>query len=109
MHMSCDLVSRDPIREQFADYVAPDVCYLLTIATGFVVEVYQGAGRIIAPELKSDTVFQIMRGSEAPGRGHEFWSWYVAEMPQWFPTPIEAAAAFLEHWRLWLDAGENPN
>lgn len=104
---------QDPIRRQFADsaQIEPDVCYLLTIAAGFAVGVYWGNRRLFAPGLKTggDNVYQVMRDSERPGRGYWFWSWYVREMPQWFATPTEAAATFLENWRLWLAAGKTPN
>lgn len=88
-------------REQKVCY--PDLCYLVSRAVGFPVSVYWFGLS------KKNMEYQVMRWREGPGPGLEFWHWVMNRYPnsQFFPTPEDAAATFVERYREWL-ARESP-
>ena len=79
------------------DVAYPELCFLVSSAVGFAVSIYWiGAG---GPGAK-DTQYQVMCwSSRSPGE--KFWDWYVFNKPQFFATPEEAAAVFVQEWQRW--------
>ena len=79
--------------------LCPALCYATSLAVGFVVSIYRIAGAILAED---GEWYQVMRWDDGPGPGQAFWLWYLLHRPQFFPTPEQAAAVFVEERRKWL-------
>lgn len=84
-------------REQ--SLLCPELCYVTSLAVGFLVSIYRIAGVAIGEE---GTWYQVMRWDDGPGPGQAFWLWYLLHKPQFFPSPERAAAVFVEKRRHWL-------
>jgi hypothetical protein len=82
--------------------VAPDHDYwmanklavqvITSAGVGFPVGVYWGASAITG--VGKGGSYQIMPASD--DEGGTFWEWHLGNNEQWFPTPLEAAAAFVQ-------------
>jgi DNA-binding PadR family transcriptional regulator len=75
--------------------------YITTVAVGFPVGVYIGTNRSGGNE------FQIMPIDEFKSNVEDFWDWHVENNEQWFETPIEAAADFVEKYHKFQKTKKN--
>jgi hypothetical protein len=80
-----------------AGVIYPELCYITSVAVGFPVAVYQLSAGAVAKGKR----YQIMRWDDDPGPGFEFWDWYLYEKPQFFTSPVRAAAVFVQEWQRW--------
>ncbi len=71
-------------------------------AVGFPVKVYNGQGGTTTG-MGNAVAYQIMpaAGDTAP----EFFSWHLETNRQWYESPLEAAAAFVQAWRTYAKRG----
>src|SRR5262249_15602014 len=66
--------------------------YLTSFAVGFRVEVYWCCSALTG--IGKDRCYQIMPVSDE--RGGPFWDWHLCNNDQFFATPLEAAASFVQ-------------
>jgi hypothetical protein len=90
-------VSLESFRQQ--GVVEPEACFVTSVAVGFPVTFAQMS---IAGGRRQ---YQVMRWGEEPGPAKEFWFWHLENRPQWFDTPAQAAAAFVQSWLEWGSRG----
>jgi hypothetical protein len=72
---------------------------------GFPVEVYR-ASSVLTGVGKKDS-YQIMPTLDGERARRVFWAWHLDHNRQFFPTPLEAAAAFVRSWRRWVREAPN--
>lgn len=91
----------------------PELRHLIFCAVGFRVAVVDKGALVHGIRTRdgraNGLAFQVMRADELPGRGLAFWSqdWYTR--PQFHPTPLAAAVAFVDAWHRWLSEGGDPS
>ena len=82
--------------------IFPELCYVTTYAVGFCVSVYRVAGFLIG---KKREHYQVMRTTDGPGPGYEFWRHRQrSDGPHFYPTPEAACAAFVRARLDWARA-----
>jgi hypothetical protein len=87
----------EPDREYWLLQEIP-IEFITSHAVGFPIKVYWGSGPGLQIGERPDS-YQIMTITKADLQHvPEFWDWHTNHNPQWFETPIEAAAAFVEAW-----------
>lgn len=64
-------------------------------AVGFPVKVYWGDSSITG--LSTTDGYQLMPATDETAA--EFWSWHLETNPQWYESPLEASAAFVQAWQ----------
>src|SRR5262245_42652949 len=73
---------------------------LVGAVVGFPVELYWGASAMTG--VGRNGSYQVMPDTKAEAARCVFWEWHLEHNEQWYPTPLEAAAAFVREWRRWV-------
>jgi hypothetical protein len=85
--------------EPYARQAFPELSYLTSYAVGHAVSVYWlGLG---GPGSKG-CQYQVMRATDGPGEGYDFWKWHSINQEPFFDSPEAACVAYVESYRNWM-------